>query len=120
MKEFHYSRFAVHPGGTKMYHDLRRQYWWKGLKRAVVEFVSSFLVCQQGKAEHQRPAGLLQPLHIPEWKCEHITMDFVTALPRTLRNHNGIWIIVDRLTKFAHFLPIKVTYTTDTHSVIYI
>ena len=63
---------------------------------------------------------MLQPLPIPEWKWEHITMDFVTALPRTLRNHNAIWVIVDRLTKSAHFLPIKVTDITDTLSMIYI
>ena len=96
-----------------MYHDLRCQYWWKGLKRAVVEFVASCLVCQQVKVEHQRPTGLLQPLLIPEWKWEHITMDFVMAFPRTLHKHNAIWVIVDRLTKSAHILPIKITDTTD-------
>ena len=103
-----------------MYHDLRRQYWWKGLKRAVVEFVASCLVCQQVKAEHQRPAGLLQHLPIFELKWGHITMDFVMALPRTLHKHNAIWVIIDRLTKSAHFLTIEVIDTTDSLKLIYI
>ena len=65
------------------------------------------------KAEYQRPLGLVQSLPIPEWKWEHIAMDFVTALPRTIRQHNAIWVIVDCLTKSAHFLPIKVTDSID-------
>ncbi|RVW98889.1 Transposon Ty3-I Gag-Pol polyprotein [Vitis vinifera] len=70
--------------GTKMYKDLRQNYWWSGMKRDIAQFVAQCLVCQQVKAEHQRPAGSLQPLAIPEWKWEHITMDFVIGLPRTL------------------------------------
>ena len=64
--EFHYSRFAMHLGGTKMYQDLRRQYYWSGMKRHVGDFVRRFLMCQQVKAEHQKPAGLLQPLEVAE------------------------------------------------------
>ena len=79
--EFHYSRFAVHPGGMKMYQDLRRQYYWSEIKRHVGDFVRRCLMCQQVKAEHQKPAGLLQPLEVAEWKWEHVTMDFVTHLP---------------------------------------
>ena len=90
------------------------------MKRSVAEFVSSCLTCQQVKAEHQRPPGLLQPLPIPEWKWEHIAMDFVTALPRTIRQHDAIWVIVDRLTKFAHFLPIKVTDSINALSKLYV
>ena len=82
LREFHLSRFAVHPGGTKMYQDLRRQYYWSGMKRHVGDFVRRCLTCQQVKAEHQKPAGLLQPLEVAEWKWEHVTMDFVTHLPR--------------------------------------
>jgi hypothetical protein len=66
-------------------------------------------VCQRVKAEHQRPAGLLHPLKIPEWKWEEIGMDFITALP-TPRGYDSIWVIVDRLTKVAHFIPVKTTY----------
>eukprot|EP00261_Vitis_vinifera_P040692 XP_019081935.1 PREDICTED: uncharacterized protein LOC109124301 [Vitis vinifera] len=87
LKEAHCSKFAIHPGGTKMYKDLRQNYWWSGMKRDIAQFVAQCLVCQQVKAEHQRPTGSLQPLAIPEWKWEHITMDFVIGLPRTLRGN---------------------------------
>ena len=83
------------------------------MKREITEFVARCLVCQQVKAEHQRPAGLLQPLPIPEWKWEHITMDFVVGLPRTQRGYDVVWVIVDRLTKSAHFLPVRVSDTPD-------
>ena len=98
LREFHFSRFVVHLGGTKMYRDLRRQYYWSGMKRHAEDFVRQYLRCQQVKAEHQRPVGLLQPLEIAEWKWEHITMDFVTHLPRTSLKHDAVWVIVDRLT----------------------
>ena len=78
------------------------------------------LTCQQIKAEHQRPRGLLQPLDIPEWKWECITMDFVSGLPRTFRKHDAIWVIVDRLTKSAHFLPINMTYSLDRLADLYV
>ena len=78
-----------------MYHDIRRQYWWWGMKKDVVEFVARYLTCQQVKAEHQRPAGLLQPLPVSEWKWEHVTMNFVAGLPRSPRGHDTIWVVVD-------------------------
>ena len=78
LKEFHCSRFSMHPGGMKMYPDLRRQYYWSGMKKHVWDFIRQCLMCQQVKAKHQRPAGLLQPLEVAEWKLEHVTMDFVT------------------------------------------
>ena len=81
LMKFHCSRFLVHPGGTKMYHDLRRQYYWSGMKKHVGDFVRRCLMCQWVKAEHQRPVGLLQPLDVAESKLEHIMMDFVTHLP---------------------------------------
>ncbi|RVW26566.1 Transposon Ty3-G Gag-Pol polyprotein [Vitis vinifera] len=97
LEEAHCSKFAIHPGGTKMYKDLRQNYWWSGMKRDIAQFVAQCLVCQQVKAEHQRPAGSLQPLAIPEWKWEHITMDFVIGLPRTL----GVSIVSDRDPRFT-------------------
>ena len=66
LREFHYSRFAVHSGGTKMYHDLRHRYYWSGMKRYVGDFVRRCLTCQQIKAEHHKPAELLQPLEVAE------------------------------------------------------
>nr|CAN71472.1 hypothetical protein VITISV_040055 [Vitis vinifera] len=90
------------------------------MKRDIAQFVAQCLVCQQVKAEHQRPAGSLQPLAIPEWKWEHITMDFVIGLPRTLGGNNAIWVIVDRLTKSAHFLPMKVNFSLDRLASLYV
>ena len=113
LKESHHSRLAVHPGGTKMYHDIARQFWWPGMKKDVAEFVSRCLTCQQVKAEHKRPGGLLRPLPVPEWKWERITMDFVVGLPRSRRGSDAIWVIVDRLTKSAHFLPIRTTDSVE-------
>ena len=119
LQEAHRSRFAIHPGGTRMYRDLRRSYWWNGMKKDIADFVARCLVCQQVKAEHQRPAGLLQRIPIPEWKWEHITMDFVVGLPRTRRGHDAIWVIVDRLTKSAHFLAIRKTDSLDRLAELY-
>ena len=73
-----------------MYQDLHRQYYWSGMKIHIGNFVRRCLTCQQVKAEHQKPAGLLQPLEVVEWKWEHVTMDFVTHLPRTQQRHDGM------------------------------
>ena len=81
LREAHSSTMSVHPGSNKMYNDLKKMYWWSGMKRDIFEFVSRCLICQQVKAEHQVPSGLLQPITIPEWKWERITMDFVSGLP---------------------------------------
>lgn len=107
------TRFTMHPGSTKLYKDPKRMYYWRAMKREIARYVGRCVTCQQVKAEHQKPAGMLQPLQIPEWKWEFITMDFVTNLPKSPRGHNGIWVIVDRLTKSAHFLPIKMNSTID-------
>ncbi|KAK4408019.1 Transposon Tf2-11 polyprotein [Sesamum angolense] len=92
MHEAHYAPYAMHPGSTKMYRDLRPYFWWPTMKKDVAEFVARCLICQQVKAEHQAPAGKLHPLSIPEWKWEKITMDFIVGLPRTFRKHDAIWV----------------------------
>ena len=120
LREFHCSRFVVHPGGTKMYQDLRRQYYWSGMKRHVGDFVRRCLTCQQVKAEHQKPAGLLQPLEVVEWKWKHVTMDFVTHFPRTPQRHDAVWVIVDRLKKSAHFLAVRMTFSLERFCRLYI
>ena len=94
-EEAHSSAYAMHPGSTKMYRTLKEYYWWSGMKREVAEYVSKCFICQQVKAERQNPSGLLQPLPIPEWKWEHITMDFVFKLPPTVQRHDDIWVVVD-------------------------
>ena len=106
LKEFHCFCFAVHLGGTKMYHDLCLQYYWSGMNKHVGDFVRRCLTCQQVKAKHHRLVWLLQPLKVAKWKWEHVTMDFVTHFPRTSRRHDAMWVIVERLTKLAHFLAV--------------
>ena len=115
LKELHSSPLVVHPGGNKMYKDLKRTFWWPSLKRSIAQFVARCLTCQQVKGERKKPGGELQPLEIPNWKWEDISMDFVSGLPRTRGRNDSIWVIVDRLTKSAHFLPVK--KTTDLNSL---
>jgi hypothetical protein len=120
LEEAHKSSFSIHPGATKMYRDLKKDYWWPSMKSDIADFVARCIVCQQVKIEHQRPAGLLQPLEIPPWKWEQISMDFVGGLPRTQKGHDSIWVIVDRLTKSANFLPVKSTYKTSQYAELFI
>ncbi|WVZ97501.1 hypothetical protein U9M48_043028 [Paspalum notatum var. saurae] len=111
LREAHDTAYSIHPGSTKMYYDLKERFWWYGMKRAVAEYVAVCDTCRRVKAEHQRPAVLLQPLKIPEWKWEEISMDFIVGLPRTQKGYNSIWVVVDRLTKVAHFIPVNITYS---------
>ena len=120
MDQGHKSRLAIHPGQMKMYEDLKRSYWWMGMKRDIVDYVSRCLECQQVKAVRQRPTGLIQPLPISKWKWEDIMMDYVIGFPRSNRGKNAIWVIVDRLTKSAHFIPIKNMYSMDRMASTYI
>ena len=113
LDEAHNSKFAMHPGSTKMYRNLKDHYYWLGMKRDIAEHVSRCLTCQQVKASHMKSPGLLQSIPIPEWKWEEINMDFVVGLPMTRDRHDAIWVIVDRLTKSAHYIPINNTYSMD-------
>nr|GFA07176.1 putative reverse transcriptase domain-containing protein [Tanacetum cinerariifolium] len=94
-----------------MYQDLRKMYWWRNMKADIATYVSQCLTCAKVKAKHLKPLGLFQQLEIPKWKWENVTMDFVTGLPRTPSGYDSIWVIVDRLTKSAYFLPKKKTDT---------
>ncbi|GKC75437.1 putative reverse transcriptase domain-containing protein [Tanacetum coccineum] len=107
MHESHKSKYSIHPGLDKMYQDLRRLYWWPNMKAEIVTYVSKCLTCAKVKIEYQKPLGFLVQPEIPQWKWENITMDFVTKLPKTATGHDTIWVIVDRLTKSAHFLPMR-------------
>ncbi|KAJ9535815.1 hypothetical protein OSB04_un001026 [Centaurea solstitialis] len=120
MDEAHQSKYSIHPGSDKMYKGLKEHYWWPGMKRDIATYVSKCLTCAKVKAEHQKPSGLLQQPEIPEWKGEQVSMDFVTKLPKTKKGHDTIWVIVDRLTKSAHFLPIKETYSIDKLAQLYV
>ena len=113
LDEAHISAYAMHPGGTKMYHTIRPFYYWPGMKREIAEYISRCIICQQVKAERKKPFGLMQPLPIPQWKWDDITMDFVYKLPRTQNGYDGVWVIVDRLTKSAHFIPVREKFSLD-------
>ncbi|GJT13402.1 putative reverse transcriptase domain-containing protein [Tanacetum coccineum] len=118
--EKNYTTHDLELGADKMYYDLRDLYWWPGMKRDIDEYVSKCLTCSKIKAEHQKPSGLLQQPEIPEWKWEKIPMDLVTKLPRRSGGYDAIWVIVDRLTKSAQFLPIREDYKTEKLARIYI
>ena len=90
------------------------------MKRSVAEYMAICDTCQRVKAEHQRPSCLLQPLKIPEWKWEEITVDFIVGLPRTQKGYNSIWVVVDRLTRVAHFIPVNSTYSGARLAELYI
>ena len=90
------------------------------MKKDVAEYVGRCYTYQQVKAEHQRPTRLLQPLSVSEWKWDHIMMDFVFGLPRTSRGHNVVWVVVDRLTKLAHFLAMKTIDSLSTLGQLYV
>ena len=119
LDEAHLSRYSIHPGSNKMYQDLRQRFWWTRMKREIARYVSECDTCQRVKASHLKSAGPLQPLSIPSWKWEDISMDFVVGLPKTSKGYDSIWVIVDRLTKTAHFLPVKTTHTAKQYTQLY-
>ncbi|GKA40204.1 putative reverse transcriptase domain-containing protein [Tanacetum coccineum] len=100
--------------------DMKQLYWWPNMKADIATYVSKCLTCLRVKAEHQKPSGLLVQPAIPQWKWENITMDFVTKLPRTQSGNDTIWVIVDRLTKSAHFLPMRETDPMDKLARLYL
>jgi hypothetical protein len=120
LDEAHLSKFSMHLGSNKMYHDLRSLYWWTRMNREIAKYISECDTCQRVKASHLKMAGTLQPLPIPSWKWEDICMDFIVGLPNTSRHHDSIWVIVDRLTKTAHFLPVNTTHKTEKYAEIYV
>ncbi|GJW31985.1 putative reverse transcriptase domain-containing protein, partial [Tanacetum coccineum] len=120
MLESHKSKYSIHPGSNKMYHDLRKLYWWPNMKADIATYVSKSLTCAKVKAEHQKPSGLLQQPEIPIWKWERITMDFITKLPRTPFGYDSIWVIVDRLTKSAHFILMNEKYKMEKLTRLYL
>jgi hypothetical protein len=120
LDEAHLSKFSMHPGSMKMYQDLKQDFWWTRMKREIAKYVSECDICQRVKASHLKTTGILQPLSIPSWKWEDISMDFIIGLPNTSLRHYSIWVIVDRLTKTAHFLPMHTTYNAKKYAEIYL
>nr|GEY65542.1 reverse transcriptase domain-containing protein [Tanacetum cinerariifolium] len=120
MHESHKTNYSIHPGSDKIYQDLKQSYWCPNMKANIATYVSKCLTCAKVKAEHQMPSGLLQQPKIPVWKWERITMDFIVGLPRTPSGYDSIWVIVDRLTKSAHFLPMKTTDSMEKLTQLYL
>ncbi|KAH0673662.1 hypothetical protein KY284_024749 [Solanum tuberosum] len=118
--ESHGSQYSIHPGVTKMYRDLKRIYWWPGMKKDIAEFMFKCQNYQQVKYEHQRPAGLLQRMPILKWKWEMIAMAFVVGLPKILGKFDSVWIVVDKLTKSAHFILVRVDYNAEQLAKVYV
>ncbi|WVZ52058.1 hypothetical protein U9M48_003152 [Paspalum notatum var. saurae] len=120
LDEAHTSMFTMHPGSNKMYQDLKQKFWWTRMKREIAKYVSEYDVWQRVKADHLKPVGMLQPLAVLAWKWEDIHMDFIVGLPRTQKGYDSIWVIIDRFTKSAHFIPIKTTYWVKQYAELYI
>ncbi|GKA71443.1 putative reverse transcriptase domain-containing protein [Tanacetum coccineum] len=120
MHESHKSKYYISPGSDKMYQDMKKLYWWPNMKANIATYVSKCLTCAKVKAEHQRPSGLLVQPDIPQWKWDNITMDFVTKLPKSSQGYDTIWVIVDRLTKSAIFVPMRETSPMDKLARMYL
>jgi hypothetical protein len=110
MNEAHLSKLSIHPRSSKMYQELRPRYWWTKMKKEIVAYVARYDMCCRVKALHMKPAGLLQPLSVPDWKWDDISMDLISGLPTTQKGNDSIWVIMDHLTKSAYFLPVKTAF----------
>jgi hypothetical protein len=110
LDEAHTTRYFIHPGSTKMYHDLRQQFWWIRMKHEAARYVSECDTYRKVKSNYMKPVGLLQPLSILEWKWDNINMDFIVGLPLPARKFDLIWVIMDRLSKSSHFIPVHTCY----------
>ncbi|GJZ13766.1 reverse transcriptase domain-containing protein [Tanacetum coccineum] len=120
MHESHKSKYSIHQGSDKMYKDLNKLYWWPNMKAIIAEYFGKYLTCSRVMAECQKPSGLLVQPEIPNWKWERITTDFIIKLPKTSNRHDIIWVIVDRLTKSAHFIPTREADSMETLTRLYI
>jgi hypothetical protein len=118
--EAHMSKFFIHPSSTKMYQDLKQNFWWSNMKVDKAKYVANCDTCHRMKASHLKSAGELQPSSIPLWKWDDISMDFIVGLPLTARKKDYIWVIVDRLTKTAHFIAVHTTYSVQQYAELYI
>jgi hypothetical protein len=110
LDEAHTSRYSIHLGSTKMYHDQRQLFWLTRMKREAARYVSECDTSQKVKAAYMKPGGLLQLLSIPKWKWDDISIDFIVGLPLMDHKFNLIWVIVYRLSKSAHLIPVHTNY----------
>lgn len=108
--EMHNVPYARHPGYQKAVAAIKSHYFWPTMKEEIIKYIARCMECQKVKAKNRHPVGLLQPLTIPEWKWEVVTMDFIMGLPRIGKLHDSIMVVVDKLTEASHFIPLKTTH----------
>jgi hypothetical protein len=108
--EAHSSKLSIHPGSSKMCQDLKARFWWTKMKKEIAVYVARCDHYCRVKAVHLKLVGLLQPLSVLGWKWEEISTDFIVGLPPTHKNFDSIWVIVDCLTKSAHFILVRTDY----------
>jgi len=120
MDEAHLSKLSIHPESSKMFQDLKSHFWWTKMKKEITAYVARCDTCCRVKAIHMKPARLLQLLSVLDWKWEEISLDFIIGLPTTKKGNDSIWVIVDWLTKLAHFIPVKTRYRPPEYADLYI
>ena len=119
LQEMHNAPYVGHPGYQKTLTMVRKEYFWPGMKNEAANYIARCMECQRVKVEHRHPTGLLQPLPILEWKWEVVTIDFITKLPQSSRQHESIMVVMEKLTKAAHFVPVKLTQKATNVAEIY-
>jgi hypothetical protein len=120
LDEAHTSRYSIHLGSTKMYHDLRQPFLWTRIKHEAARYVSECDTCRKVKIDYMKREGLLQPLSIIDWKWDDISMDVIVGLPLTTCKFDSIRVIMDRLSKSAHFILVNTKYRVEKYAEIYI
>jgi len=119
LKEFHSSPIGGHSGYLRTYKRLSENIYWEGMNRDVQDFVARCEICQKNKSQTLSPAELLQPLPIPHHMWDDVSMDFITGLPKS-HMFDTILVVVDRLTKYAHFIPLSHPFNAKDVAVVFI
>jgi hypothetical protein len=119
LKEMHDVPYVGHLGYQKTITVVISQFFWPRMKKDVVDYIVQCMECHKVKVEHRHPMGFLQPLPIPEKKWEVITMDFIIGLPITNKKHDSIMVVVEKLTKSTHFVPMKTMHTSTNIAEIF-
>jgi hypothetical protein len=115
----HDSVLGGHSGIHATYHRLKKLFIWKGMKVDVQSYIQQCIICQKAKCERLHPAGLLQPLPVPQGAWQDLTMDFIEKLPKS-EGYDTIMVVVDRFSKYAHFMPLKHPFSAPSVAQIFL